>query len=122
MAKYYGDLDLTFSALSDPTRRGVLEQLSRGQSRVTDLASPYDMALPSFSKHLRVLENAGLVIRDRRGREHRIRIDPGPIQRAQDWLALYADHWRRQFDALDAYLSRAKREMPGSDTDGGKNS
>lgn len=109
-------LDATFHALADPTRRGILEQLSRGQTRVTDLARPYRISLPAVSKHLRVLEDAGLVIRSRVGREHRIRIDPQPIQRARDWISLYADVWQEQFDALDAYLKEAQRAKQGPES------
>ena len=107
-------LNLTFGALSDATRRGILAQLAEGQTRVTDLARPYDISLPAISKHLRVLESAGLISRTRRGREHRIRIDPRPIRRAQDWISLYADVWEHQFDALDAFLQRTKRTATDS--------
>ena len=112
MVKRSGILDATFAALSDPTRRGILEQLSRGQTRVTDLAQPYRMSLPAVSKHLRVLERAGLIVRSRVGREHRIRVDPKPIEQARDWIAMYAEVWQRQFDALDDYLQQAKHAMP----------
>lgn len=103
-------LDATFSALADPTRRGILEQLAKGQTRVTDLAKPYSMSLPAISKHLRVLEKAGLIRRSRVGREHRIRVDPKPIQAARDWIQFYATHWQQQFDALDAFLAEAQRK------------
>lgn len=93
-------LDATFAALADPTRRGILEQLSRGPSRVTDLAEPYRISLPAVSRHLRVLEDAGLVVRSRVGREHRIRVDPAPIERARAWIGIYAEAWTRQLDAL----------------------
>ncbi len=114
MVNYHDDLNATFSALADPTRRGILEQLSTGQRKVTDLAQPYEMSLPAVSKHLRVLEHAGLIVRTRVGREHRIRVNPQPIQGAKDWIALYADVWQHQFDALDDFLE----QLPGTGTDG----
>ncbi len=112
-------LDRTFAALADPTRRGILEQLSRGETRVTELARPYRMSLPAVSKHLRVLEKAGLILRARHGREHRIRVDPQPIRRARDWISFYADAWQQQFDALDEYLQAAQRavEVKSSDVE-----
>lgn len=110
MVKRRSPLDATFAALSDPTRRGILEQLSRGQTNVTDLARPYRMSLPAISKHLRVLERAGLIVRSRQGREHRLRVDPKPIRRARDWIALYAEFWEQQFDALDQYLEEAQKK------------
>ena len=103
-------LDATFGALSDPTRRGILAQLAAGQERVTDLARPYQMSLPAVSKHLRILENAGLITRTRVGREHHIHIDPKPIQEAMDWISIYAEAWAHQFDALDAYLQKVQKE------------
>lgn len=101
-------LDLVFQALSDPTRRGILERLAAGETNVGTLAEPFDISQPAVSKHLRVLERAGLIRRERRGREHRIRIDPEPIAAAGTWIARYAEYWRQQFDAVDAYL-RARR-------------
>lgn len=91
MVNYQRSLDATFAALADPTRRGILEQLARGETNVSALAEPYEMSLPAVSKHLRVLERAGLIIRSRQGREHRIRVDHTPIQHAKDWILLYAD-------------------------------
>lgn len=104
-------LDQTFAALADPTRRGILEQLSRGETRVTELAKPYQMSLPAVSKHLRVLEKAGLILRARHGREHRIRVDPKPIRQARDWISFYAEVWQQQFDVLDEYLQTAQRAV-----------
>lgn len=104
-------LDLVFSALADPTRRGMLEQLAGGETNVGTLAEPHDMSQPAVSKHLRVLERAGLIRRTRRGREHRIRVDPRPIEEASTWIGHYARFWKKQFDAVDAYLkARAQSE------------
>lgn len=97
-------LDLVFSALSDATRRGMLEQLSQGEANVTSLATPYKMSQPAISKHLRVLEKAGLIKRVRRGREQVITVNSKPAEEAGGWIAYYAQMWRQQFDAVDTYL------------------
>jgi DNA-binding transcriptional ArsR family regulator len=97
-------LDSTFSALSDPTRRRMIETLSLRQMRVTDLAEPFAMSLPAVSKHLRVLEKAGLLKRRRLGREHHLELNPAPIQRASDWIDRYRKFWEGSLDALAAYL------------------
>ncbi|MFT7462967.1 MAG: DNA-binding transcriptional ArsR family regulator [Pseudohongiellaceae bacterium] len=108
MVKQSQKLDDIFGALADPTRRGILEQLSAGVSKVSSLAAPYEMSPPAISKHLRVLERAGLISRSRQGREHHIRVDPRPIEEAQGWMASYAQFWQQQFDAVDAYLKKNK--------------
>ena len=100
-------LDDVFMALSDPTRRGMLEQLAAGETNVTALGAPSDISQPAVSKHLRVLEEAGLIRRAKSGREHRITIDPRPIDHATTWIARYAHFWHQQFDAVEDYLSRA---------------
>ncbi len=98
------ELDLVFGALSDPTRRGMLERLAEGETNVRTLAEPYDISQPAVSKHLAVLERAGLVARTKHGREHRIRAVPAPLEEARSWIGHYARHWKRQFDAVEAYL------------------
>lgn len=102
------NLDKIFSALSDSTRRGMLAQLADGEANVTDLARPYDMSQPAISKHLRVLERAGLIEKTRRGREHFIRAVPGPAEQAGGWIAHYARIWKQQFDAVEVYLNQQK--------------
>ena len=97
-------LDRTFAALADPTRRRILEHLSHGDSCVTDLARPYSMSLPAVSKHLRVLENAGLIRRRRNGRVHRLNLEAAPMQQAQQWIEEYRKFWEESFDRLDEYL------------------
>ncbi len=97
-------LDLVFSALADPTRRGMLQQLAEGETNVSALAEPYAMSQPAISRHLRVLEEAGLIQRTRVGREHRIRVDPRSIEMASTWIGRYARSWEQQFDAVDTYL------------------
>lgn len=109
---YESQLDLVFSALADPTRRGMLAQLADGETNVGSLAEPYDISQPAVSKHLRVLERAGLIQRTRHGREHRIRVDPRPIEAAQTWIGHYARFWNRQFDAVDAYLKARSQKEP----------
>jgi DNA-binding transcriptional ArsR family regulator len=97
-------LDRTFAALADPTRRRILQELSGGDRCVTDLARPHAMSLPAVSKHLRVLERAGLITRQQNGRVHLLRLEATPMREAQDWIAEYRRFWEASFDRLDAYL------------------
>jgi DNA-binding transcriptional ArsR family regulator len=97
-------LDRTFAALADPTRRRILEHLAHGDRCVTDLARPYAMSLPAVSKHLRVLENAGLVRRRRSGRVHSLKLQAAPMRQAQAWIEEYRRFWEGSFDRLDEYL------------------
>jgi DNA-binding transcriptional ArsR family regulator len=99
-------LSRTFAALADPTRRRILEDLARGDRCVTDVARPYRMSLPAVSKHLRVLENAGLIRRKRRGRVHELKLDAAPMRKAQQWIEEYRQFWERSFDRLDEYLNQ----------------
>jgi DNA-binding transcriptional ArsR family regulator len=106
MVNYTPDtLDTVFSALSDPTRRAILVQLQRGEATVTELASPFSTSLPAISKHLRVLENAGLIARRKEGRTHYVRLVAAPLQSAAEWLTLYRRFWNSTFDALDRFLA-----------------
>ncbi|MCG8409337.1 MAG: metalloregulator ArsR/SmtB family transcription factor [Phycisphaerales bacterium] len=102
-------LDQIFGALADPTRRGILEMLSRGATNVRTLASPFRMSQPAISKHLRVLESAGLIRRDKRGREHRISVNTQPVEQARDWIAHYTQFWKQQFDAVEDYLKQQEQ-------------
>jgi DNA-binding transcriptional ArsR family regulator len=100
------ELSRLFSALSDPTRRAILARLAReGEATVSDLARPFSMSLPAISKHLRVLEHAGLLERRVQGREHHCRLQPRPLKDAVDWLAEYRQYWEGQLDALTRYLA-----------------
>jgi DNA-binding transcriptional ArsR family regulator len=99
-------LDRTFGALADPTRRRILEHLAGGDRCVTDLARPHRMSLPAVSKHLRVLENAGLVRRQRDGRVHRLKLEAKPMREALAWIAEYRKFWEASFDRLDEYLKQ----------------
>jgi DNA-binding transcriptional ArsR family regulator len=112
MVKYNGfssSLDATFSALADPTRRRILESLSRQQKRVTDLAEPFAMSLPAVSKHLRVLEDAGLLKRRRFGREHHLEVEPAPMRDAQRWIEHYRKFWEGSLDSLANYLEKTNK-------------
>lgn len=108
-------LDQVFSALSDPTRRGMLAQLASGESNVRSLAEHYDMSQPAISKHLRVLERANLISREKRGRENIVRVDPRPIEGAVNWITLHAKFWRLQFDAVEDYLLAQGKIMTEGD-------
>jgi DNA-binding transcriptional ArsR family regulator len=103
-------LNRTFAALADPTRRRILEELARGDRCVTDLARPHEMSLPAVSKHLRVLEKAGLIQRRRRGRVHSLRLNAKPMKAAQAWIETYRRHWEESFSRLDAFLNELETE------------
>ena len=105
-------LDRTFAALADPTRRRMLESLSRGDLCVTDLARPHSMSLPAVSKHLRVLENAGLVRRRRRGRVHSLKLQAAPMQQANQWIEEYRKFWEGSLDRLEEYLEKLQQQEP----------
>lgn len=105
MVKYKTvQLDSTFAALADPTRRRLIERLSHGQARVTDLAEPFAMSLPAVSKHLRVLEDADLIQRTRVGREFHFELKAEPMQDALQWIGQYRRFWEGALDSLANYL------------------
>ncbi|MGH7936272.1 MAG: ArsR/SmtB family transcription factor [Chthoniobacterales bacterium] len=107
MVKYsQKSLDRTFAALADPTRRQILAHLARGSRRVTHLAAPHNMSLPAVSKHLRVLEKAGLLRRRRYGRVHEMELDAKPLQQAAQWVEKYRKFWDGSLDRLAAYLEK----------------
>ena len=97
-------LDNTFSALADPTRRAILARLAQGETSVSDLARPFPISLPAISRHLRVLEQAGLLERRKRGRVHHCRLRPVPLKQAVQWLDRYRVFWEGQLDGLAAFL------------------
>lgn len=107
------DLDAVFHALADPTRREMLRALASGERRIGDLAAPFSMSFAAASKHVRVLEAAGLVKRRVEGRSHYCRIDPAPLAAAEEWLRFYARFWDERLDTLEALL-RAERREEGS--------
>lgn len=99
-------LDRTFGALADPTRRRILAQLAKGDGCVTDLARPHVISLAAVSKHLIVLEKAGLVKRRRRGRVHSLRLQARPMREAQAWIARYQKFWEGNLDQFEKYLDK----------------
>ena len=110
MVKYdSGRLNRTFAALADPTRRRILAHLARGSKRVTHLARPHDMSLPAVSKHLRVLEKAGLLRRRRYGRVHEMELDAKPLRQAAQWVDEYRKFWEGSLDRLAAYLEKTSK-------------
>jgi DNA-binding transcriptional ArsR family regulator len=113
MVKYSSaSLDTIFSALSDPTRRAVLERLARGPATVTEIAEPFKMSLPAVSKHLRILEHARLIVREKEGRVHHLRLSPTPLITAAKWLAEYRQFWDDQFESLAQFLESLPDEQP----------
>jgi DNA-binding transcriptional ArsR family regulator len=111
-------LNKVFGALADPTRRAMLRRLAAGQRNIRDLAAPFDMSFAAASKHVRVLERAGLVRRRIEGRSHVCRIEPKPLAAASEWLRFYETFWTERFDALEALLEsqdRAPSAVPQED-------
>ena len=108
-------LDTTFAALSDPTRRAILARLTKGEATVTELAAPFAMSLPAISKHLRVLERAGLILRGRDAQRRPCRLRAAPLGDAAAWLGDYRQFWEESFDRLDEYLQvlREREENDG---------
>jgi DNA-binding transcriptional ArsR family regulator len=104
-------LNRTFAALADPTRRRILTHLSRGDRCVTDLARPHAMSLPAVSKHLRVLEKAGLLRRRRYGRVHQLKLEAKPMQQAIRWIEEYRRFWDGSLDRLADYLERTNKQV-----------
>ena len=103
-------LDSVFRALGDPTRRAVLSRLSQGPASVSELARPFDIALPSFTQHLGVLERCGLVRSRKAGRVRTYRLEPRPLKAAERWMAEQRAIWERRLDQLDNYLVELKKE------------
>jgi len=99
-------LSSTFSALADPTRRAILARLALGETSVNDLAAPFDMSLPAVSKHLKVLEGAGLITRGRNAQWRPCKLEAAPLKEAASWIDFYRKFWEASFDRLDAYLER----------------
>ena len=102
-------LDSTFAALADPTRRAILARLSSGEATVTELAEPFEMTLPAISKHLKVLERAGLVSRGRVAQSRPCRLRAVPLREAAAWVVQYRRFWEGSFDRLDEYLQELRR-------------
>jgi DNA-binding transcriptional ArsR family regulator len=107
-------LDRTFAALADPTRRAILERLAKGETSVNELAQPFHMSLPAVSKHLKVLERAGLISRSRRAQVRPARLEPAALKEASGWLEAYRELWEGRMDRLDAYLRRMAADEEGA--------
>jgi len=105
-------LTATLAALADPTRRGILARLALGEASVTELAEPYSMSLAAVSKHLKVLERAGLIARGRQAQWRPCRLDAGPLREVADWLEHYRRFWDASLDRLDAYLTQLQNGDP----------
>ncbi len=103
-------LSTTFAALADPTRRAILARLIAGEASVTELARPFDITMPAVSKHLKVLERAGLIARGREAQWRPCRLDAGPLKDVADWVQPYRRFWTESFDRLDDYLREVQRK------------
>ena len=103
-------LDATFAALADPTRRAILARLATGQASVTELAAPFEMSQPAISKHLKVLERAGLISRGRDAQRRPRRLEAAPLAEANGWLETYRQFWEQSFEHLDSLLGELKAE------------
>jgi len=114
-------LSTTFSTLADPTRRAILARLASGEATVTELAKPFALSLPAISKHLKVLERAGLIARGREAQWRPCRLRAGPLREVADWVEHYRRHWEQSFDRLDHYLQEllAKSKRPAQRKGGG---
>jgi DNA-binding transcriptional ArsR family regulator len=104
-------LSTTFAALADPTRRAILARLTTGEATVTELAEPFAMSLPAVSKHLKVLERAGLIARGREAQWRPCRLDPAPLRDANEWLETYRQFWEESFDRLEEHLRKLRGEQ-----------
>jgi DNA-binding transcriptional ArsR family regulator len=105
-------LNTTFAALADPTRRAILARLASGDASVNELAEPFEMSLPAVSKHLKVLERAGLIARGREAQWRPSRLEAGPLREAADWMEHYRHFWEESFDRLDEYLNEIQTKTP----------
>jgi len=101
-------LSSTFAALADPTRRAILARLALGETSVTELAKPFEMSMPAVSKHLKVLERAGLIARSREAQSRPCRLEPGPLKEAAGWIEAYRQFWEASLDRLEDYLRTMK--------------
>lgn len=110
-------LSLTFGALADPTRRAILARLAKGQASVSAIATPFEMSLPAVSKHLKVLERAGLIERGRDAQYRPARLNAEPLREANAWVERYREYWEESFDRLDEILQRKKEQREHKDGD-----
>jgi DNA-binding transcriptional ArsR family regulator len=113
MVKYTAETDqlsLTFGALADPTRRAMLARLSKGEANVTELAEPFHMSMPAITKHLKVLEKAGLITRGKEAQWRPCHLQAGPLEEVNSWLDQYRKFWEDRFDRLDEYLKELQKK------------
>ena len=103
-------LSATFSALADPTRRAILARLASGEASVTELSEPFEMSMPAISKHLKVLERAGLIARGREAQWRPCRLDAGPLKEVAGWVEHYRRFWEQSFNRLEAYLQELQKK------------
>ena len=108
-------LSLTFSALADPTRRAILQRLAAGEATVNELAAPFELRLPSVSKHLKVLQKAGLVTQGRRAQWRPCRLEAAPLKDVAEWAERFRANWEERFGQLDAYLAKLQAKPPGEE-------
>jgi DNA-binding transcriptional ArsR family regulator len=111
-------LDATFAALADPTRRAILARLAEGEASVAQLAEPFEMSQPAISKHLKVLEHAGLVSRGRDAQRRPAKLEAAPLRDALDWIETYRRHWEESLDRLGAYLKRLQQGASDDNSNG----
>ena len=111
-------LSSTFAALADPTRRAILARLALGETSVTELAKPFEMSMPAVSKHLKVLERAGLIARGREAQWRPCRLEAGPLKEAASWIEEYRRFWEQSLDRIDAYLREIQAARTKSKTNG----
>ncbi len=105
-------LTLTFSALADPTRRAILQRLAHGEASVSELTEPFDISMPAISRHLKVLEQAGLVARTRNAQWRPVQLNAAPLAEVACWVERYRRHWQGEFDRMDAYLAELQKGDP----------
>lgn len=105
-------LSITFSALADPTRRAIVARLAEGEATVNELAAPFEISLPAVSRHLKVLEGAGLISRGKDAQWRPCRLEPQSLKGIDDWLSFYRRFWDQRFDRMHSYLARLKKQQP----------
>ncbi len=105
-------LDAVLTAVADPTRRAILDQLARGPARVTDVAAPFAMSLAAVSKHVKILENAGLLKRTQKGREHTLKLNAAPLREIVRWTSHYERFWNDRLDRVETFFADKKRRQP----------
>jgi DNA-binding transcriptional ArsR family regulator len=114
------ELSLTFAALADPTRRAILARLAQGEATVNELAAPFNLSLPGVSKHLKVLQHAGLITQGRRAQWRPCRLEPGRLKEVADWVETYRHIWEERFERLDEYLRELQQKQENEENKPGE--